>query len=96
MTNLKRQIFLEKAASMKPLHNILSGIPFESPDKPERNSGVLANVTFEPGCRNNWHIHILQAEGGSFLSVPLAKVGIRRKVKQAVSLKPGMVITIPP
>ena len=24
----------------------------------------LANVTFEPGCRNNWHIHHAKAGGG--------------------------------
>lgn len=42
----------------------------------------LANVTFEPGCRNNWHIHHATSGGGSFLSVPLAKAGIRRKVKR--------------
>ena len=23
----------------------------------------LANVTFEPGCRNNWHIHHIRGEG---------------------------------
>ena len=25
----------------------------------------LANVTFEPGCRNNWHIHHADIGGGS-------------------------------
>ena len=24
----------------------------------------LANVTFEPGCRNNWHIHHAKAAAG--------------------------------
>ena len=24
----------------------------------------LANVTFEPGCRNNWHIHHAKSGGG--------------------------------
>ena len=41
----------------------------------------LANVTFEPGCRNHWHIHNAswyQEEG-----------------KEAVSLEPGKVIVIP-
>ena len=27
---------------------------------------VVANVTFEPGCRNNWHIH---HKGGQILLV---------------------------
>ena len=31
-------------------------------------SGVnVANVTFEPGCRNNWHIHKAQTGGGQLL-----------------------------
>lgn len=34
--------------------------------KPE--SGLfLANVTFEPGCRNNWHIHHAKKGGGQLL-----------------------------
>ena len=27
----------------------------------------LANVTFEPGCRNNWHIHHAETGGGQIL-----------------------------
>ena len=27
----------------------------------------LANVTFEPGCRNNWHIHHASKNGGQIL-----------------------------
>ena len=27
----------------------------------------LANVTFEPGCRNNWHIHKASSGGGQIL-----------------------------
>lgn len=27
----------------------------------------LANVTFEPGCRNNWHIHHAKSGGGQLL-----------------------------
>ena len=27
----------------------------------------LANVTFEPGCRNNWHIHKAKSGGGQLL-----------------------------
>ncbi len=32
--------------------------------KPEETSVFLANVTFEPGCRNNWHIHHSASGGG--------------------------------
>ena len=28
---------------------------------------AIGNVTFEPGCRNNWHIHHATAHGGQIL-----------------------------
>ena len=31
------------------------------------SSIFLANVTFEPGCRNNWHIHHASKNGGQIL-----------------------------
>ena len=49
----------------------------------------LANVTFEPGCRNNWHIHHAKTGGGQIL-ICTAGEG-----KETVSLQPGTVITIP-
>ncbi len=27
----------------------------------------IGNVTFEPGCRNNWHIHQAETGGGQIL-----------------------------
>ena len=30
---------------------------------------VIGNVTFEPGCRNNWHIHHADKGGGQMLLV---------------------------
>lgn len=38
----------------------------------------IFNVTFEPGCRNNWHIHHAKAEADRFLSA-LQDVDIIRK-----------------
>lgn len=32
-----------------------------------RTNLFLANVTFEPGCRNNWHIHHSSKGGGQIL-----------------------------
>jgi len=34
---------------------------------PENDSFFLANVTFEPKCRNNWHIHHADKGGGQIL-----------------------------
>lgn len=39
----------------------------------------LANVTFEPGCRNNWHIHHAKSGGGQLLICTAARDGIRKK-----------------
>ena len=35
--------------------------------KPGESSISIANVTFEPGCRNNWHIHHATKDGGQFI-----------------------------
>ena len=55
----------------------------------------LANVTFEPGCRNNWHIHHAKSGGGQLLICTAGEGWYQEEGKEAVSLKPGMVITIP-
>ena len=55
----------------------------------------LANVTFEPGCRNNWHIHKSTNGGGQILICTAGSGWYQEAGKDAVSLEPGMVITIP-
>lgn len=55
----------------------------------------LANVTFEPGCRNNWHIHHAKSGGGQIIICTAGEGWYQEEGKQAVSLKEGMVITIP-
>lgn len=56
----------------------------------------LANVTFEPGCRNNWHIHHASKGGGQILICTAGEGWYQEKGKPAVSLVPGTVITILP
>lgn len=56
----------------------------------------LANVTFEPGCRNNWHIHHAKSGGGQLLICTAGSGWYQEEGKPPVSLEPGMVITIPP
>ena len=55
----------------------------------------MANVTFEPGCRNNWHIHHATKGGGQILIVTAGSGWYQEEGKSAIFLKPGMVITIP-
>ncbi|WP_302626220.1 cupin domain-containing protein [uncultured Eubacterium sp.] len=56
----------------------------------------LANVTFEPGCRNNWHIHHATKGGGQLLICTAGEGWYQEEGKDAISLVPGTVITIPP
>lgn len=56
----------------------------------------LANVTFEPGCRNNWHIHRAKKDGGQILICTAGSGWYQEEGKEAVSLTPGKVIVIPP
>lgn len=53
-------------------------------------------MTFEPGCRNNWHIHHAKSGGGQILICTAGSGWYQEYVKEAVSLEPGTVIVIPP
>lgn len=55
----------------------------------------LANVTFEPGCRNHWHIHNASKGGGQILVCTAGQGWYQEEGKEAVSLEPGKVIVIP-
>ena len=56
----------------------------------------IANVTFEPECRNNWHIHHASSGGGQILICVDGEGWYQEEGKEAQSLKPGDVVTIPP
>lgn len=64
--------------------------------KPGESTVALANVTFEPGCRNDWHIHHAKTGGGQILICTAGSGWYQEEGKEAVSLEPGMVIVIPP
>ena len=55
----------------------------------------LANVTFEPSCRNNWHVHSSTKVGGQILICTAGYGWYQEEGKDAIELKPGDVITIP-
>ena len=55
----------------------------------------VANVTFEPSCRNNWHIHHAKKGGGQLLICVDGEGWYQEEGKPAQSLKPGDVVTIP-
>lgn len=55
----------------------------------------VANVTFEPGCRNNWHIHRADKGGGQMLIGVAGRGWYQEEGKAAVEILPGTVIHIP-
>ena len=56
----------------------------------------FANVTFEPGCRNSWHIHHATKGGGQILLCVAGEGWYCEQGKPARSLKAGDVVEIPP
>lgn len=62
---------------------------------PQESSLFLANVTFEPGCRNNWHIHHATKNGGQILICTAGYGWYQEEGKEAIELNPGTVIVIP-
>lgn len=57
---------------------------------------VIGNVTFEPGCRNNWHIHHAEKGGGQILLVTAGRGYYQEWGKEPRELHPGDVVNIPP
>ena len=55
----------------------------------------IFNVTFEPGCRNNWHIHRATKGGGQMLIGVAGRGWYQEEGKPVVEILPGTVIHIP-
>ncbi len=64
--------------------------------KPGEDPIFLANVTFEPGCRNNWHIHHAKSGGGQILICTAGEGWYQEEGKEAVSLSEGSIVVIRP
>ena len=54
------------------------------------------NVTFEPGCRNNWHVHHAKNGGGQILVCVAGREFYQEWDKPAQELRPGDVVNIAP
>ncbi|MGE4588844.1 MAG: cupin domain-containing protein [Acidaminococcaceae bacterium] len=59
------------------------------------NQVIVGNVTFEPGCRNHWHIHHAAKGGGQMLLVTAGRGYYQEWGKAPQELKPGDVVHIP-
>ena len=71
------------------------GESFLNPLTDPKSGLFAANVTFEPGCRNNWHIHHASKGDGQLLLCTAGEGWYQEEGKPAVSLKPGSVVMIP-
>ena len=72
-----------------------SGQSFLNPLTEPESGLFLANVTFEPGCRNNWHIHHADKGGGQMLICTAGEGWYQEEGKKALSLHEGSVVSIP-
>lgn len=60
-----------------------------------KNQVGIFNVTFEPKCRNNWHIHHADKGGGQILICIGGRGYYQEWGKEAVEMHPGDCINIP-
>ena len=60
----------------------------------ESQIGIF-NVTFEPGCRNNWHVHNASEGGGQILVCVAGRGYYQEWGKDAIEMKPGDCVNIP-
>lgn len=72
-----------------------TGNSYLNPLTDSRQTQFIANVTFEPGCRNNWHIHHASSGGGQILLCTDGRGWYQEWGKEARELRPGDVVYIP-
>ena len=60
-----------------------------------REQVTMFNVTFEPKCRNNWHIHHAKKGGGQILVCVAGRGWYQEWGKEPIEMRPGDVVNIP-
>lgn len=72
-----------------------SGRSYLKPLTDPAQTVFMANVTFEPGCRNNWHVHKASQGDGQVLLCCGGRGWYQEWGQPARELHPGDVVTIP-
>jgi len=90
-TDLHNSVIFSKGDENKAFAKYFKGTSYLSM-LPVKSMGI-ANVTFEPGCRNNWHIH---HKGGQILLVTGGRGWYQEWGKPARELRAGDAVDIPP
>jgi quercetin dioxygenase-like cupin family protein len=105
--NLIKEVWGEDEEGAVPLLGLSEDFPMGEPNdayaqyfigqqlagRSATRSWVPANVTFEPGCRNNWHVH---HKGGQVLICIAGAAGTRSGASRRRSCTPGDVVSIAP
>lgn len=91
-TNLENSVIFDRG-EVNPYGKYFSGTSYLNMLTLE---GVItANVTFEPGCINNWHIHKADKGGGQILLVTGGRGWYQEFGEKPRELKAGEVVYIP-
>ena len=91
----ERQNVYKKGAEITAYAQFFIGTSYLNPLTSPQNKPFFANVTFEPACRNNWHIHRAEKGGGQILLCVAGEGWYQEYGKSARSLKAGDVVEIP-
>lgn len=78
-----------------PYAKYFTGNSYLNPLTDPKKTIFIANVTFEPSCRNYWHIHKAEQGGGQILICVDGEGWYQEEGKEPVSLKEGSIVTIP-
>lgn len=79
-----------------PAAQYFSGATFFKVLTEEGCASPVFNVTFEPGCRNNWHVHHAAEGGGQVLICTAGEGWYQEWGKPVQKLTPGDVVSIAP
>lgn len=109
--NLAKEVWADACASSdaKAAHEALMVFPIGAPNDafaqyftgqsylaPVSTEQVgVFNVTFEPGCRNNWHVHNASEGGGQILVCVAGRGYYQEWGKNAIEMHPGDCVNIP-
>ncbi len=91
----EKQNVFKKGAENTAYAQFFIGTSYLNPLTSPQNKPFFANVTFEPACRNNWHIHRAEKGGGQILLCVAGEGWYQEYGKSARSLKAGDVVEIP-
>lgn len=91
----ERQNVFKKGAENTAYAQFFIGTSYLNPLTSPQNKPFFANVTFEPACRNDWHIHRAEKGGGQILLCVAGEGWYQEYGKSARSLKAGDVVEIP-